>query len=853
MLQALLFCGLLALEAGAAVDASPPAGNTIGPAGSSPHWVFFSDRAAWSPAERQAMLAELERTIDPHTLARRAKVMDAPLLREFDLPVCPAYVEQVLERGAVLRQESRWLNAVSVEGTPAVLEAVGELPFVRATQPVARGLRREPVQLEPVEPPPGQSRLDYGSSYAQLEQIGVIGAHDQGLSGAGVRVLMLDTGYYKDHESIHEDQILDEWDFINDDGDTQNEAGDPSGQHDHGTMTLSSLGGSSSGNLYGPAYGADFLLAKTEDVSSETPVEEDYYVAGLEWGEILGADVASASLGYLDWYTWPDMDGLTAVTTIGVNTAVSLGVSVANAAGNERGTAWDHIIAPADAFEVIAVGAVDSGGSLAYFSSPGPTYDGRIKPEVVARGVSTACASPYGASSYTTASGTSLATPLVGGCAALLLEADPSLTPTELRQLMTSTADNADTPDNDYGWGLVDMTAALEALRAFEALDPVVLGDDDGDGVAEPGETVELEIPLHNLDGQAYTTVTGLLSSPSEWIDVQQASASYPSFAPDETHGNLTAYVIQVLEGAPAVFSAGLDLEVDADGHVEQVSQTLQVGALEVYYSHDAESGEEGWTHSAAGGWNDQWHLSVEDAASPVTSWKCGDTGSGDYAAELDARLVSPGLEIRPWTRLRFQHRIEAEASGAYPDSAYDGGILELSDDGGQSWQQLQPESGPYGHNLRWESGGGNPATHPFDGGTACWSGDFDWQESVVDLVAWDGQTVQLRFRFGSDTGGNLEGWYVDDILLEGLAGGPPDPVTDLSISLLNQDEVQLSWSPSAGAAQYRVESRVDLSDAWVTETVQAETSLVLPVQPGSRLFRVIAENQNYTSGSCSL
>ena len=138
------------------------------------------------------------------------------------------------------------------------------------------------------------------------------------------------------------------------------------------------------------AYSCKYLLAKTEMVNDEIVAEEDFYVAALEWGEALGADIASSSLGYLDWYTYEDdLDGQTAITTRGIDYASSLGMVCVTAAGNEGNTGWYHIIAPADADSVISVGAVDAFNVTPSFSSHGPTADGRIKPEVLARGVAT--------------------------------------------------------------------------------------------------------------------------------------------------------------------------------------------------------------------------------------------------------------------------------------------------------------------------------------------------------------------------------------------------------------------------------------------------------------------------------
>ena len=193
---------------------------------------------------------------------------------------------------------------------------------------------------------------------------------------------------------------------------------------------------------------------------------------------------------------------------------------------------------------------------------------------------------------------------------------------------------------------------------------------------------------------------------------------------------------------------------------------TFIVGEWQQIYTDDMEQGEGNWTHHAPTDWMDQWHLSSEDYASASHSWKCGDSGTDFYTDLLDARLVLQELLVEPDTRLLIQHRMEAEISEAYPDSAYDGGVVEVSLDG-EEWILLPALTGGYNKSFRGSSGGGNPATHPFPGGTPCFSGVLDWQESSFSLLEYAGETVQLRFRFGSDQSVGLEGWYIDDVVVE--------------------------------------------------------------------------------------
>ena len=212
------------------------------------------------------------------------------------------------------------------------------------------------------------------------------------------------------------------------------------------------------------------MLCKTEDVASETQVEEDNYVAGLEFAESHGASVCTSSLGYIDWYTQADLDGATAVTTIAVNIATANGVVCVTAAGNEGhdgNPATSTIIAPADALEVISCGAVDEFGNIAGFSSDGPTADGRVKPEVLARGVNTRTVSSRSDTNLGEVSGTSLSTPLVAGAVACLLGEHPCWTVGQFRTALFGTASRGGVPDPLFveGYGIINAGAVPGASQ----------------------------------------------------------------------------------------------------------------------------------------------------------------------------------------------------------------------------------------------------------------------------------------------------------------------------------------------------------------------------------------------------
>jgi len=306
--------------------------------------------------------------------------------------------------------------------------------------------------------------------------------------------------------------------------------------------------------------------------------------------------------------------------------------------------------------------------------------------------------------------------------------------------------------------------------------------------------------------------------------------------------GNITPFVFTVDPEAEPIGTLDFTLQVTSSSQPRDFSFTMDLGSLTDYYLYDVEEGAGEWTHTSADGWGDNWHVSTEDASSPTQSWKCGDTGTGQYEAHLDARLISPPLTILPYTQLFFQHRINSETSGAFPDSAYDGGVVEISTDDGNNWSQLlNSVSGGYNKHFRGSSGGGNPATHPFPGGTPCYAGTIDWSTAVFDLADYNGQTVRLRFRFGSDQGGNDEGWYVDDITLRGYAE-PSSEVPELTISN-DGAQVTLTWNPVPGAVNYRVYCSDEAYGGFTLLQQTSATSLVLDATGlEKRFYRVTWE-----------
>jgi serine protease AprX len=430
-----------------------------------PHWVFFVQKNS----SEGFQLAE-------KVINRRLTRSNSGEGSWYDIPVDQNKIDRVRATGAKIRIVSRWLNAISVNADNAQIAQIRNLPFVSRIAPVSGYKSSEPSISSPIEQfrPGKRAALNYGQSYAQVAMLAIDSLHNAGLSGRGVLIGVIDTGFDTSHVAFRqlaaEHRILATYDFINGDSNVM-DLWDV--QRFHGTAVLSALGGHDEGNLIGPAYGANFVLAKTEIDSIEIRAEEDYWVAAAEWMESLGVEIISSSVGYIDWYDTTQLDGHTAVITQAANIANSLGVVVVNAAGNEGSTSWHKIFPPADGDSVIAVGAVDLTGTITSFSSRGPTADGRIKPDVCALGQQDYVANYAGG--YALLSGTSFAAPLIAGGIALLLEGHPDWTIADIIGNLKESSSKASSPNNRYGWGIPDFALAYHMEQSSGEPKPAII------------------------------------------------------------------------------------------------------------------------------------------------------------------------------------------------------------------------------------------------------------------------------------------------------------------------------------------------------------------------------------------
>ena len=510
-------------------------------------WVFFTDKGLESPAAEAAALERFAAALPERTRQRRELRRSRPGLVDVDdLPLAGSYVSAVAQLGAPVHVESPWLNALSATVDAAQLAALQELPFVERVQLVGRSVPLATGLAAPV-PGDGDGSGFYGIAQAQLDLINLPALHAQGFTGQGVVIGILDTGFRTTHQAFTNPAkpltVVAAMDFINDDLEVGLEPGDDPTQDDHGTIILGTLAAYDPNNLVGAAYDASFILCKTEDVTQEVQAEEDYYVAGLQFIELNGGDVATSSVGYIDWYTQADLDGLTAVTTVAVNAATANGVHCCTAAGNSThdvDPATSSLLAPADAFDVITVGAVEITGEVSHFSSDGPTADGRVKPELLTMGDEAASVWPDDDSSLSYSSGTSMSTPQMAGVVACLTQAHPEWSVATMRSQLFDAADYFGEPKPDpvfvTGYGIVDAAGALPSGLALAPVTPGLAGQINSIQVtnATPGQPAFFAWAL--LQGpQAVPGCPGLLADVQHVVLIQFAFADNAGVAATTT------------------------------------------------------------------------------------------------------------------------------------------------------------------------------------------------------------------------------------------------------------------------------------------------------------------------------
>lgn len=439
--------------------------------------------------------------LSARSIERRAK--QHITINETDLPVTPAYIDSIKSVSNVtVLDVSKWFNQVCIATTDAnAISKINSFPFVIKTEPVKRlmnakvsGKIQSPFTMtrdkftqqikgvtSPLSPPGSGNYYFYGDSYDQIHIHNGEYLHNLGFRGQGMLIAILDAGFYHykslpafDSVNIN-NRVVDTYDFV------ANEASVDEGFY-HGMMCFSIIAGNIPDQLVGSCPDAKFLLYRSEDVSSESPVEEQYWIVAAERADSAGADIISTSLGYNQFdnpvfdYTYSDMNGKTTIIAKAATLAARKGMIVVAAAGNEGDNSWHYIETPGDADSIITVGAVDVSGNVASFSSYGPASDGKVKPTVGSVGSGTSLSSTTG--SIVVGNGTSFATPNLAGMVTCLWQAFPEFTNMQIIEAVKKSSSTYNNPNDRIGFGIPDFKKAFDNLSQQQAEKIVeLLGD----------------------------------------------------------------------------------------------------------------------------------------------------------------------------------------------------------------------------------------------------------------------------------------------------------------------------------------------------------------------------------------
>ena len=406
-----------------------------------------------------------EDLLSPAAIARREKCGVAPLTVG-DLPVNQDYITAVSQRGLAFKCASKWMNsALFTSASKIETDALSDLPFI--------------IEVIPVKNPSGPVKGNTGKfgvtspgsitdNYDPNVPVDGVPLHQSGFTGKNIIIAVLDAGFINADliESLEplftRGGIVATHDFVNGSDYVYD-------YHNHGTSVLSILAGSMPDIIFGTATGADYLLLRTEDDQSEYPVEEDYWAVAAEFADSAGADIITSSLGYSTFddpamnHAFSEMDGNTTYITRAADAAASKGILVVASAGNERNKEWVRILSPSDGDSVMCIGAVFQDLTISGFSSAGYSADGRVKPDVVAPGVSLPIQFIPG--QWHTGSGTSFSCPVISGLCASLMQAVPGATAADIMNSVRESSDRFNNPDSLYGYGLPDFVTALKKLE----------------------------------------------------------------------------------------------------------------------------------------------------------------------------------------------------------------------------------------------------------------------------------------------------------------------------------------------------------------------------------------------------
>lgn len=439
-------------------------------------WVYFTDKPDSATYLANPLTMLTQKSLDRRTAQNIA-------LDEKDVPVFPNYITQIAaSTGITVMAKSKWLNALHIRGSVTDIQELEMLTFVDYIQFADKTLNNSvasksnlTTQFQSVNKKlETQITFPYGNSSNQIEMLGGDLLHEQNFTGTGKTIAVLDAGFPGVNTAtpfqrlITNNLILGGYNYVNQSTDFYTGG-------THGTLVLSTIGGYVENALVGTAPDASFYLFVTEDILSENPVEESFWVQAAEEADRLGVDIISTSLGYFAYdnpnysYTYEDMNGITSFASRGADVAFSRGIICVTSAGNSGATTDPYVAVPGESITTLAVGAVDADGLYTSFSSIGPSFDLRVKPDVVAQGVQAVVSDPFG--NIGLANGTSFSGPITAGMVACLWQALPTKTNAEIIQIIKESSSIFANPTAQLGYGIPNYNTALSTVLGISEME----------------------------------------------------------------------------------------------------------------------------------------------------------------------------------------------------------------------------------------------------------------------------------------------------------------------------------------------------------------------------------------------
>ena len=476
-------------------------------------WVYFKDKPNSATFFSNPLSELSQRALDRRT--SQGIALDVK-----DAPISQTYINDITNStGITVKAKSKWLNCLHIRGSQSDINTLKLLPAVAKVVFADKTLNTNTKSSAKPNFKPINKTMDtkilfnYGGSANQIQMLNGHLLHQANYTGSGKIIALLDSGFPAVDTAepfqrlIVNGSILGGYDFVS--RNTNFFAG-----NSHGTLVLSTIGGFKDGQLVGTAPDAKFYLFITEDVASENPVEESNWVEAAEEADRVGVDIITSSLGYFGYdnpaysHTYADMTGNSAFASQGANIAFSKGIFVLASAGNGGQDIEPHVGVPAEAINVLGIGAVKSDETYALFSSIGPSFDGRVKPDVTAQGQASVFSNTAG--TIVTGNGTSFSCPILAGVVACLWQALPGKTNAQIKQLIIESADNFNPivkSRNQYGYGIPDFNLALSnglSVNDFSKNDFVVYPNPTSDviSVTLPNKSNVKTIAIYNVLGQ---------------------------------------------------------------------------------------------------------------------------------------------------------------------------------------------------------------------------------------------------------------------------------------------------------------------------------------------------------------